>query len=209
VTTFQIDTTHSSIDFSIRHLVIAKVRGRFTKFTGTIQLDEADITRSTVSVEIDAASIHTNEEKRDAHLRAADFLDVEKFPVMTFTSKQVERAGDDLRVTGALTIREAWLFTWIFYALALVPTWAVVVFPHTTLAAKLGARSAKYRVEVPLPEGDSVAEQIFRLAFESGASGADPESEVRRVARSQAALLREQERARSGRGAAPAGQSTG
>jgi polyisoprenoid-binding protein YceI len=104
VTTFQIDTTHSSIDFSIRHLVIAKVRGRFTKFTGTIQLDEADITRSTVAVEIDTASIHTNEEKRDAHLRAADFLDVEKFPVMTFTSKQVERAGDDLRVTGALTI---------------------------------------------------------------------------------------------------------
>lgn len=104
MTTFQIDNTHSSIDFSIRHLVIAKVRGRFTKFTGTIQLDEADITRSTVSVEVDAASIHTNEENRDAHLRAADFLDVEKFPVMTFTSKRIERAGDDLRVTGALTI---------------------------------------------------------------------------------------------------------
>lgn len=104
MTTFHIDNTHSSIEFSIRHLVIAKVRGRFTKFTGTIQLDEADITRSTVSVEIDAASIHTNEEKRDAHLRAADFLDVEKFPVMTFTSKRVERTGDDLRVTGALTI---------------------------------------------------------------------------------------------------------
>ena len=104
MTTFQIDTTHSSIDFSIRHLVIAKVRGRFTKFSGTIQFDDADITRSTVSVEIDAASIHTNEEKRDAHLRAADFLDVEKFPTMAFTSKAIERKGDDLRVTGALTI---------------------------------------------------------------------------------------------------------
>jgi XTP/dITP diphosphohydrolase len=79
--------------------------------------------------------------------------------------------------------------------------------PSLALAAKLGARSAKYGVDVPLPEGDSVAEQIFRLAFESGASGGDPESEVRRVARVQAAMLLEQERSRSGTGPAAAGQS--
>ena len=104
MTRFQIDTTHSNIDFSIRHLVIAKVRGRFTTFSGTIELDAADLSRSKVSVEIDAASISTNEDKRDAHLRSADFFDVEKYPLITFTSKQVEVDGSDLRVTGALTI---------------------------------------------------------------------------------------------------------
>ena len=103
MTRFQIDTTHSSIEFSIRHLVIAKVRGRFTKFSGTVDL-EADLARSSVAVEIDAASISTNEDKRDAHLRSAEFFDVEKFPLLTFTSKAVEVDGADLRVTGALTI---------------------------------------------------------------------------------------------------------
>lgn len=104
MTTYNIDTTHSNVDFSIRHLVIAKVRGRFTKFSGTIELDPADLAKSTVSVQIEAASISTNEDKRDAHLRSADFFDVEKYPLITFTSKQVEVDGNDLRVTGALTI---------------------------------------------------------------------------------------------------------
>jgi polyisoprenoid-binding protein YceI len=103
-TPFQIDNTHSAVDFSIRHLVIAKVRGRFTRFSGTIELDAEDITRSTVKAELEAASISTNEEKRDAHLRSADFFDVETFPLLTFASQKVERDGDGLRVTGALTI---------------------------------------------------------------------------------------------------------
>jgi len=104
MTHYAIDTTHSSVDFSIRHLVIAKVRGRFTQFKGLIELDPADLSKSKVSVEIEAASISTNEDKRDAHLRSADFFDVESFPLITFTSKQVEVNGNDLRVTGALTI---------------------------------------------------------------------------------------------------------
>lgn len=104
MTRFQIDTTHSSIDFSIRHLVIAKVRGRFAKFSGVIELDAADVSKSSVSVEIEAASISTNEEKRDAHLRSPDFFDVENYPLITFTSKRVEADGSDLRVTGALAI---------------------------------------------------------------------------------------------------------
>lgn len=104
MTRYEIDTTHSSIDFSIRHLVIAKVRGRFAKFRGTIELDAADLSKSTVSVEIEAASISTNEDKRDAHLRSADFFDVENYPLLTFASKQVEVDGSDLRVTGALSI---------------------------------------------------------------------------------------------------------
>ena len=103
-TTFQIDSTHSSIDFSIRHLVIAKVRGRFGKFNGKIELDESDVTRSTVIAEIEASSISTNDDNRDGHLRSAEFLDVEKFPQITFASKQIDRSGAELKLTGALTI---------------------------------------------------------------------------------------------------------
>jgi polyisoprenoid-binding protein YceI len=104
VTTFQIDTTHSSIEFSIRHLVIAKVRGRFAKFKGTIELDDGDITRSTVTAEIEASTISTNDDKRDGHLQSADFLDVEKFPLITFASKQIHKSGTNLELTGALSI---------------------------------------------------------------------------------------------------------
>ena len=103
-TTYQIDTTHSSIEFSIRHLMIAKVRGRFTQFTGTVELDEPDLARSTVKAEIQAASITTANDQRDTHLRSPDFFDVEKFPVLTFESKRIEQRGDDLVMTGALTI---------------------------------------------------------------------------------------------------------
>lgn len=104
-TTFQIDTTHSSVEFAIRHLVIAKVRGRFTKFSGTVVLDPADLTKSSVSAQIEAASITTNQDQRDAHLRSADFFDTEQFPLLTFVSSKVVQRGDDLEVTGALTIR--------------------------------------------------------------------------------------------------------
>lgn len=103
MTRFQIDTTHSSIEFSIRHLVIAKVRGRFAAFTGTVEL-ESDLTRSKVSVEIEAASISTNEDKRDAHLRSADFFDVATYPLITFASSKVEGDASELRITGALTL---------------------------------------------------------------------------------------------------------
>ncbi|HUQ08146.1 MAG TPA: YceI family protein [Kofleriaceae bacterium] len=105
MTTYNIDASHSNIEFSIRHLVVAKVRGRFTRFSGALELDPADITRSRVSAEIEAASISTNEEKRDAHLRSADFFDAETFPLLTFASKRVEHVGRLLHVTGDLTIR--------------------------------------------------------------------------------------------------------
>ena len=104
-TTHQIDSSHSNVEFSIRHLVIAKVRGRFTQVAGTLELDATDITRSKVTAEIQAASIATAEDKRDAHLRSADFFDVENYPVLTFASTKIERDGDDLRLTGDLTIR--------------------------------------------------------------------------------------------------------
>ena len=103
---YAIDTTHSAIELSVRHLVIAKVRGRFTRFTGTIDLDPVDVTRSQVSARIDAASIDTAEPRRDDHLRSPDFLDTARFPELVFTSKAIERKGDGLRLIGDLTIRD-------------------------------------------------------------------------------------------------------
>jgi polyisoprenoid-binding protein YceI len=100
------DPSHSSVGFSVRHLMISKVRGHFGKWEGTFDYDESDPTKSKLAVRIDAASIDTREEKRDAHLRSPDFFDVEKFPTLTFTSTRVERAGDDLVVHGDLTIRD-------------------------------------------------------------------------------------------------------
>lgn len=102
---WQVDATHSSIGFSVRHMVISKVHGRFTKWTATLALDESDLTRSSVQVSIDAASIDTGVADRDNHLRSPDFFDVAKFPTVTFQSKKVEVvAPGELKVTGDLTL---------------------------------------------------------------------------------------------------------
>jgi polyisoprenoid-binding protein YceI len=104
--TWNIDPAHSGANFSVRHMVISKVRGRFAKFHGKLALDEQDLTRSTVDVHIDASSIETGVADRDAHLRSPDFFDVERFPELTFSSKRIERLADDrYRVVGDLTIR--------------------------------------------------------------------------------------------------------
>jgi polyisoprenoid-binding protein YceI len=106
-TRWNIDAAHSGITFSIRHMVFAKVRGRFTKYTGAIDLDESDLTRSSVDVAIDARSIDTGTPQRDDHLRSADFFNVESFPELRFRGKRVEDRGDGrFRVTGELTIRD-------------------------------------------------------------------------------------------------------
>jgi|HubBroStandDraft_1064217.scaffolds.fasta_scaffold03801_5 polyisoprenoid-binding protein YceI len=100
------DHAHSSIDFTVRHLLVSKVRGRFTKWTGTIDLDEQDFSRSRLDVAIDVASVDTHEPQRDAHLRSGDFFEVDKHPQMTFHSTRVEPRGQDrLTVTGELTLR--------------------------------------------------------------------------------------------------------
>jgi polyisoprenoid-binding protein YceI len=98
------DNVHSHIGFSVRHLMISKVRGIFNKWSGTFDYDENDPTRSKLDVRIDASSVDTREEKRDAHLRSADFFDVEKFPEVTFKSTGVTRDGEDYVVSGDLTI---------------------------------------------------------------------------------------------------------
>jgi polyisoprenoid-binding protein YceI len=105
--TWNIDATHSGINFSIRHMVFSKVRGRFAKYTGAIQLDDSDPSKSWVEVTIDAASIDTGTPQRDTHLRSKDFFDVETFPELRFKSTRVEDIGGGrLRVIGDLTIRD-------------------------------------------------------------------------------------------------------
>jgi len=104
---WNIDLSHSGVNFSIRHMVISKVRGRFAKFTGVLNFDDEDITRSVVEATIDASSIDTGVEQRDAHLRSADFFDVEKYPELRFRSTRIEKLDEDrFRVVGQLTIRD-------------------------------------------------------------------------------------------------------
>ncbi|MBB4639105.1 YceI family protein [Longimicrobium terrae] len=106
VTTWNIDPAHTTVEFSVKHLMISTVRGHFGAVTGTIALDEANPLNSTVTAEIDVTSIDTRQAQRDEHLRSADFFDVAQFPSIKFTSTRVERDGDHYDVIGNLTIRD-------------------------------------------------------------------------------------------------------
>jgi len=104
-TTWTIDPEHSNIGFKVKHLMVSNVKGNFEKHSGTVDIDDKNITKSKVEVTIDTNSISTGVQKRDDHLRSADFFDVAKFPAMTFVSKKVAKAGKDkLKVTGDLTL---------------------------------------------------------------------------------------------------------
>jgi polyisoprenoid-binding protein YceI len=102
-----IDGSHSSVSFSVRHMMISNVRGEFQKVVGDVEYDPKNLAASRLSVTIDVASISTREEKRDAHLRSADFFDAEKYPTITFVAKTVRRHGEGLDIVGDLTIRGA------------------------------------------------------------------------------------------------------
>ncbi len=102
---YEIDVTHSVVGFTVRHLVVAKVSGKFKEVAGTILYDEQDITKSSVNVTIKTASIDTDNERRDTHLRSADFFDVANHPDITFVSKKIEKKGDGYVAVGDLTIR--------------------------------------------------------------------------------------------------------
>ena len=104
--TWHIDTAHSVIDFAVRHMMISTVRGKFTRFEADVSVDPAKLEEAKVTARIDAASIDTAEEKRDGHLRSADFFDVVNYPTLTFTSTKVTRNGDDIEVTGNLKIKD-------------------------------------------------------------------------------------------------------
>lgn len=101
-----VDPAHASILFEAWHLKIAKIPGRFTDFTGTVDLDQTDITKSKVEFTINVASLTTAFDKRDAHLRTSDFFDVEKFPKATFKSTSIKKSGSGYALTGDLTIRD-------------------------------------------------------------------------------------------------------
>jgi polyisoprenoid-binding protein YceI len=105
-TQWDFDLSHSSINFHVRHLMVSKVHGRFAAWKGVLELDDQDLTKSRLEVTIDAASIDTKEQKRDDHLRSADFFDADKYPTLTFKSTQIQRTSDGYTVTGDLTIKD-------------------------------------------------------------------------------------------------------
>jgi polyisoprenoid-binding protein YceI len=102
---WNIDTAHSQVGFSVRHMMISTVRGKFAKFDADVQLDLANLSQAVVAARIDAASVDTGDEKRDGHLRSADFFDVETHPTIEFKSTQVSQQGATLTVQGLLKIR--------------------------------------------------------------------------------------------------------
>jgi polyisoprenoid-binding protein YceI len=105
VTQWRVDPAHTSVEFAVKHMMISTVRGRFAEVDGTVRLDTSNLVASRVEVSIKAASIDTRVADRDAHLRSADFLDVEKYPEITFRSTHLERTGSNhLSVAGDLTI---------------------------------------------------------------------------------------------------------
>ncbi len=103
---WQIDSAHSEINFSVRHMMISKVRGSFEAFSGSVNFDEDNPTNTTVDISIDAASINTREDQRDGHLRSPDFLNVDEYPTLTFKSSKVEQIDAETgKLYGDLTIR--------------------------------------------------------------------------------------------------------
>jgi polyisoprenoid-binding protein YceI len=104
--TYDIDSSHSSATFKVRHLMVSNVRGELGRITGQVLIDESDLERSSVEATIDASAINTRDEKRDAHLRSPDFFDVQTHPTITFKSSRVKAGkGGHLLVTGSLTMR--------------------------------------------------------------------------------------------------------
>lgn len=101
---YQLDPSHSTASFSIKHMMIAKVHGGFEKLSGTLNFDPKNPESTKIDVQIEAASINTREPQRDNHLRSADFFDVEKYPYLTFKSNRVEGKPGDLKIHGDLTI---------------------------------------------------------------------------------------------------------
>jgi polyisoprenoid-binding protein YceI len=102
--TYQIDTAHSGAAFSVRHMMVTNVSGRFSNLKGSVVIDDKTPANSKVEAVIDVSTVNTNEPKRDGHLKSPDFFDVAKFPTMTFTSTKVYKSGDVTKVEGNLTL---------------------------------------------------------------------------------------------------------
>jgi len=102
--TWQIDPAHSAAQFAVRHMMVSTVRGEMGKVTGTVNIDESDLTKSSVEATIDASGINTREPKRDDHLRSPEFLDTAKYPTITFKSTKISKMDDHYQVAGDLTL---------------------------------------------------------------------------------------------------------
>lgn len=103
---WMIDKAHSDLEFTVRHMMISNVRGRFRSFDGDVRLDFSNMTNSSVKLDIEAASIFTNEEDRDKHLKSPDFLTVDKYPLVKFVSDRIRKNGNKVEIDGKLTIRD-------------------------------------------------------------------------------------------------------
>jgi polyisoprenoid-binding protein YceI len=103
--TWAFDESHSTVEFSVRHMMITNVKGRLGGIKGTIDMDDKDLSKSKVDVSLEAGTINTENAKRDEHLKSPDFFDVQKFPQIKFVSKKVTKNKDNIRVSGDLTIR--------------------------------------------------------------------------------------------------------
>lgn len=106
MTTWTVDSSHSQVEFSVKHLMISNVRGSFGTFEGQIEMDESNLAASSVEGTVETASIDTRDTQRDTHLRSADFFDVEKYPAMHFRSTSIRPTDDGYEVKGDLTIRD-------------------------------------------------------------------------------------------------------
>ena len=107
MTKFNLDAAHSTIDFSVKHMMVSKVKGSFTNFTANLEGNTEDLTGATISVEIDVKSINSNNEDRDNHLRSGDFFDVETYPSIKFVATDIKKKDDgEYDVTGDLTIKD-------------------------------------------------------------------------------------------------------
>lgn len=102
--TFEIDPVHSSVVFKIRHMNLTDFYGRFNEISGTVNFDQADASKSTVSAEVKVDSVDTHNDKRNQHLKSPDFFNVKQFPTITFKSTKVEKSGEDFKVTGDFTL---------------------------------------------------------------------------------------------------------
>jgi len=105
-TKWALDAAHSELGFKIKHLMISSVSGRFNSFDVTADTGADDFSNSSISATIDVASIFTNNEQRDGHLRTGDFFEIEKYPNISFKSTSVKKEGDDLEITGDLTMKD-------------------------------------------------------------------------------------------------------
>lgn len=104
---WSVDTSHSSISFQVKHMMVSKVKGTYDQFSITVDSESIeDLTTATISIDIDVATINTKNEDRDNHLKSADFFDVEKYPSIKFQSTSITKSGDQYKIAGDLTIKD-------------------------------------------------------------------------------------------------------